>query len=214
FSKLNKGYLSLLNKYPLLTKAITTALFNSLNEQIASFLAGDLQHITIKIGSHKFVLPHTLTAKVPLMAFYGFAINAPFAHHAYKLLNKIYIPPLSSRTKIAQILTSMVTITPVISAITISYISLINNAQFEKLFDLIKIGDITSLKLELKSIFNKMKTSLITTFFPVVKSSWFSSPLFMIFAQKFLEPNLWVVFFSFCYFLLGTLNNTQIKKAQ
>ncbi|GMG24819.1 unnamed protein product [Ambrosiozyma monospora] len=210
-ANLNRKYLQLLSKYPLLTKSVTALILNAFNEQIASFVAGDLKEFTIKIGSKEFKIKHTLTARVPLMALYGFLLNAPIAHYGYKLLNKFIRPPLSGKKKLGQILTSMITITPFISVVTVSYIALINNANFNQLAKLLINRDITGLKQELKRLYNSIKNSLYNSLFSVIKSSWISGPIFMFIAQKFLEPNLWTVFFSVCYFVLGTYNNAQVK---
>lgn len=48
----------------------------------------------------------------------------------------------------------------------------------------------------------------------LLKISWVSNPLSLLFAQRFLSPETWVPFFSSVAFVLGTYFNTKVKKAQ
>ncbi|KAG7856406.1 hypothetical protein KL939_004058 [Ogataea angusta] len=205
---LNKKYLDTLENRPLATKALTAAVLNALNEQLATYFAGESRNTTIKIGSQEVQLSHSVTKRVPLMFFYGLLINGPFTHYAYKLLHLVYRPPMGPRKRLAQILTSMVTITPAISALMISYISLISN------INVANIKDLTSAKAELLDVLKNVSVSLQKSLVSVIRSSWISSPIFMLVAQSFLKPNQWAVFFNFCYFVLGTYNNTIIKRKQ
>ncbi|KAG7892005.1 hypothetical protein KL905_003662 [Ogataea polymorpha] len=203
---LNRKYLNTLENHPLATKVLTAAVLNGLNEQLATYFAGETRKSTIKIGSKDVQLSHSVTKRVPLMFLYGLLINGPFTHYAYKLLHLAYRPPLGPRKRLAQILTSMATITPAISALMISYISLISN------IDITNIKDLSSAKAELLDVLRKIKVALQTSLVSVIRSSWVSSPIFMLVAQSFLKPNQWAVFFNFCYFVLGTYNNTIIKR--
>ncbi|KAG7881186.1 hypothetical protein KL938_003316 [Ogataea parapolymorpha] len=203
---LNRKYLDTLENRPLATKALTAAILNGLNEQLATCFAGESRKSTIKIGSKEVQLSHSITKRVPLMFLYGLLINGPFTHYAYKLLHLAYRPPLGPRKRLAQILTSMVTITPAISALMISYISLISN------INIANIKDLSSAKTELLDVLWKTKVALQKSLVSVIRSSWVSSPIFMLVAQSFLKPNQWAVFFNFCYFVLGTYNNTIIKR--
>ncbi|KAH3670439.1 hypothetical protein OGAPHI_000954 [Ogataea philodendri] len=207
-SDLNKKYLDTLEKRPLATKAVTAAVLNGLNEQLASLFAGDSKEYTVKLGSKSITISHSITKRVPLMFLYGLLINGPFSHYSYKLLQKVYRPPLSKKLKLAQILTSMATITPIISALMVSYISLIANLK------LAKVKDLESAKSQLSEALQKVKLALQKSLFSVIRSSWISSPIFILVAQRFLKPNQWAVFFNFCYFVLGTYNNTLIKRKQ
>jgi hypothetical protein len=49
-------------------------------------------------------------------------------------------------------------------------------------------------------------------FMPVMKISWISSPLALMFAQQFLPEQAWVPFFNVVAFVIGTYINTATKK--
>lgn len=53
---------------------------------------------------------------------------------------------------------------------------------------------------------------MITTNAQIMKISWMTSPLALIFAQKFLAPEAWVPFFNLIAFTFGTYINTQTKR--
>ncbi|ODQ79867.1 hypothetical protein BABINDRAFT_171456 [Babjeviella inositovora NRRL Y-12698] len=186
---------------PLLTKAVTAAILVSLNEQIASLLAGDLQ--TMRVCSLKFL--HTLTVKVPLMALYGFAISAPISHFGYDILNKIFQPPLSGKAKLLQILTSLVTITPLSGACFVAYLALLN---------LKALPTATTCGAKLQNAVEAIKTNWKNNLLPVLRTSWIVSPLVTFLAQTYVPPQLWVIFFNVIYFFLGTGQNALLAKQQ
>ncbi|VEU21521.1 DEKNAAC102511 [Brettanomyces naardenensis] len=211
---LNRVYLQYLNKYPLLTKALACALFGALNEQLASLISGDLKFLSFKVGKRNVTIPHTFTSKVPLMAFYGFAVSAPLSHYGYKVLNELFGSGLNLPGRLLQILVSMATFTPVMSFLTVAFITFVANVDFNRLTKLLRERNFDALKVELLNLYNRIKSGLQKSLLPVIKSSWISSPIFMAFAQRFLEPNQWAIFFAFCYFVLGTYNNVTVKLAQ
>ncbi|KAI0686193.1 hypothetical protein C8Q76DRAFT_762002, partial [Earliella scabrosa] len=46
----------------------------------------------------------------------------------------------------------------------------------------------------------------------VLRLTWMTSPVYTVFAQQFLPPEMWVPFFNFMQFLTGTYFNTKLKK--
>jgi len=181
-SNVNKRYLQCLSKYPLLTKSVTTALLAVLNEQIASFVSKDLQYY------HKLI---PLNNKILLMALYGGLINAPIAHYGYQILNRV-IKPVSAKKKLLQLLVQLVTIAPLLASVMISYITLINN-------------------LQAKDKMLKIKNSLRSNLLKVLKTSWLLNIGNLTIAQNFIKPELWVIFFNFNFFVMGTYQNTMLK---
>lgn len=208
-SELNRKYAEVLRKKPLLTKALTLTLLAVLNEQLASLFAGDVKNF--KIGS-KLSIPHAMSEKVPLMAIFAFFINAPFSHYGYALIQKLVPSPLTPMKKILQILLSTGIITPTFSALFVSWIGLINNiTAFKKI---LKKKSSSKLSDLIKTMKKTILTALKSNYFQVTYTSALTSPLFMLFAQKFVIPEAWTVFFAVCYFILGTYNNTIVKKTQ
>ena len=57
-----------------------------------------------------------------------------------------------------------------------------------------------------------IKATVESGFWKVMKVSWFTSPLALAFAQKFLPDHLWVPFFNLVAFTIGTYINTVTKK--
>ncbi|KAG9121193.1 hypothetical protein FRC07_002954 [Ceratobasidium sp. 392] len=83
-----------------------------------------------------------------------------------------------------------------------------------------KIAQILAMYLASMAIVNGAKTTdeIVKTvkggFMKLIRIQWVTSPLAMVFAQKFLAPELWVPFFNMIQFTLGTFFNTQLKKAK
>lgn len=211
---LNKRYTNQLQKKPLLTKSLTLIFFALLNEQLASFFAGDIQCLKL---SDNINIYHTLTSRVPLMGVFAGLINAPFTHYGYQLIQKLVPAPLTTRKKILQILLSTGIITPIFCAFFVSWIGIINNLKL-LLNQLKSNSQNTTLKLKLINFFKLIgkivKNSLFTNFIRVSSTSVITSPIFMLLAQKFVIPEAWSVFFAFCYFIVGTYNNTKVKLNQ
>lgn len=190
-SSINKKYLDFLAKHPLLTKSSTGAVFAALNEIIASKLASE----------------SLLSTKVPLLAAFAFFIQSPFSHYAFEMLNNLKWfkgkQSLSLKKKLLQIFISLSTITPITCLLNAIILAIIS-----------KHKDILECKNSLSEIKKLMRSSVPVikyNFLKFIKSSWISSPLIIFFAQNFLQPSVWVVFFNFAYFLLGTYNNTIFK---
>lgn len=81
------------------------------------------------------------------MVLYGSLILTPISHNLYGILNKVYGSKLSPLLKICQVLTSVCTIQPIISAIFTAWISVINEFQPSS-----KIEDVDDLKHELTNL--------------------------------------------------------------
>lgn len=199
---LNTQYLLYLSKYPLLTKSITAGTLAGLNEILASILAKDYKYS--QVASYK--IKHVLSPKIFTMMIYGALIVTPISHQMYGILNRVFKGPLSSRMKIAQVLTSLTTITPTLAAVFVSWLSLINNYKPPK--------DKFDIKQELCNVMSIIKKGLKANYLPILKTSVITSCCTLIIAQKFLKPELWVIFFNLVYFILGTIQNTKVKKAQ
>lgn len=217
--KINRKYCNQLESYPLSTKAITLAFFALFNEQLASFFAGDIKKLNVKIPltKYSFFIPHTLTSKVPLMGLFALIINAPLTHYGYRIIQKLVPSPLTPRKRLLQILLSTGVITPIFCACFVSWIGLINNlSKFKNIFKNNENDKSLTLKLKsLISVFIKtVVSSLKSSYIRVVSTSIVTSPVFMFLAQKFIIPEAWAVFFAFCYFIVGTYNNTKVKILQ
>jgi len=194
---LNTKYLEYLKKYPLLTKSVTAAVLALLNETIATTISKDFR--ISRVLNQK--IKHPFSMKIPLMALFAFAINAPVSHYGFNFLNKLFKGPLSRRDKILQILTMLVTITPIQCSLIVSFISLLNMKP-----------PIQSLsKDEIKRTLSTIKTSLKTSLLNVMKSSWITTPVVLTIAQNYIHPDMWTVFTNVVYFFLGTGQNTFLK---
>ncbi|CAH2353380.1 hypothetical protein CLIB1423_10S03686 [[Candida] railenensis] len=210
---LNAQYLNYLAKYPLLTKSVTAAVLSGLNETLASVLAKDIKTAKIK----GITVKHVLSPKILTMMIYGAFIITPTSHYLYGILNTIFKgPKLSVKMKIAQIATSLCTITPILSGIFTSWISLINNYSFPSVPH--KGGIQNYHRADYKQELLNMKTAVCAglkkNYLVVLKSSVVTSLVTLSVAQNFIKPELWVVFFNVVYFVLGTVQNTKIKLSQ
>ncbi|CAK9437770.1 uncharacterized protein LODBEIA_P21480 [Lodderomyces beijingensis] len=199
FQELNAQYLAYLAQYPLATKSVTSGILNGLNETISSAITNEYKESRI-LG---LKIKHVFSSKLVKMIIYGSLISTPISHKMYGVINKIFKGPLTPKQKILQILTSLFTVTPTLSACFVAWIGLINNYQ-PKSFSICEIG----------RIYTVIKTSLQKGYLPVLRSSMVTSFLALVVAQKFVKPELWVVFFNLIFFVLGTYQNTKLKKLQ
>lgn len=200
---LNAQYIAYIIKYPLLTKSVTAGVFSGLNETVSSVLTNEFKETNIA----GIKIKHVFSEKLLTMIIYGSCIATPISHFMYQIINtKLFKGPLSSKGKILQILTSLFTVTPTLSACFVSWIALINNYKFPK--------DQFNIAAELKRIIAIIKGGLKKGYLPVLKSSLVVSSCALVVAQKFVPPELWVVFFNLVYFFLGTYQNTKLKRLQ
>ncbi|CAH6720719.1 hypothetical protein CLIB1444_04S06370 [[Candida] jaroonii] len=195
FKTLNKTYLENLAKNPLITKSVTAGVANGLNEVLASIISKDYSGLK---GTDN---------KVIKMVIYGSLILTPLSHNMYAALNKVFGNKLSFKMKMLQILVSVTTITPFISAVFTCWLALINNYNIKSL---VATED---LKMELKKMLKVMKAGLLANYPRNVKSSVITNIGCLLVAQNYIQPELWVVFFTFVFFLLGTYQNTKQKIA-
>ncbi|ODQ63088.1 hypothetical protein NADFUDRAFT_84574 [Nadsonia fulvescens var. elongata DSM 6958] len=183
------GYLRALDSYPVLTKAYTSAVLNAISEITASYLAGRKDKSATSAAAKQNGLPPYLTARVPKMAAFGFFVSAPLSHYLVSWLQKGFKGKVGPFWKLLQILTSLVTVTPIMSTVLLASMSVVAGARsFKQVLASIKLG-----------------------FFPVVKSNWLISPIAMFIAQNYLPPQLWTIFFSILAFFVSTYNNYIVK---
>lgn len=60
--------------------------------------------------------------------------------------------------------------------------------------------------------FHQVRATVRAGFMPVMKVSWVTSPIALAFAQAFLPNEVWVPFFNFVGFVIGTYINAHTKK--
>lgn len=61
---------------------------------------------------------------------------------------------------------------------------------------------------------HQVRATVTVGLMPIMKVSWCTSPLALLFAQRFLPPHAWVPFFNLISFVIGTYINTMTKKAR
>ncbi|EEQ36766.1 putative peroxisomal membrane protein [Clavispora lusitaniae] len=201
---LNKKYLYYLSEYPLLTKSATAGTFAALNEILASVIARDFRKTTIQICGEKREVRHVLSPKILSMVVYGSMIATPISHQLYKILNRVFRGKLSAPMKVLQVLASLCTISPILSAAYVSWLSLINGYRPES----------RNLRQELLRMAHVVRSGLKKGFWAIYKSSAQTSVVAITVAQNFLPPTLWVSFFTLVYFVVGTVQNTRFKLKQ
>ncbi|ANB15832.1 hypothetical protein AWJ20_3476 [Sugiyamaella lignohabitans] len=123
------------------------------------------------------------------MAVYGFFISAPLSHYLILWLQRAFRGKNGVVWKLLQILASNLVVTPIMSAVFITFMAIIAGARSVK----------------------QIAGSLKVGFFPVVRASWVTSPFTLAIAQNFIPEQAWVPFFSFFAFFLGTYNNYTVK---
>lgn len=131
-----------------------------------------------------------MTPRIPKMAFYGSVISAPLGHVLVTLLQKAFAGRTSTKSKILQIIVSNLLVSPIQNVVYLSCMAVIAGAR----------------------TFHQVRATVQTGFLPVMKVSWCTSPLALMFAQRFLPPHIWVPFFNLVSFVIGTYVNAITKK--
>lgn len=192
---LNQLYLSYLAAYPLATKSATAAVLATLNESIAT----SITDLTRKQKRPQFLEPKVLK-KILQMLIYASLFVTPVSHAYYNQLARLFKGKLNWKYKVLQILTSLVTISPFLSAAYVSWISAMNAE--------------TNASSRLSIVKSAVVKGLRNNFWLVYRTSAITSTVAIAAAQVLIPTELWVVFFNVVYFVLGTYQNTKMKLRQ
>ncbi|KAH9064329.1 hypothetical protein EDB87DRAFT_1785842 [Lactarius vividus] len=186
------AYLAQLSAHPLRTKALTTGTLCFLQEVLGSHLAN--APVPQPAKDAPFFVHALARAKVDIraikMALYGLLVSAPIGHVLVGELQRAFAGRTGRGAKIGQVVASNLIVAPIQ---TVSYLA-----------SLAVIGGAKS--------WSDIKKTVKGGFFPVIRVMWVSSPLSLVFAQKFIPPELWVPFFNLVSFVLGTYFNTKMKR--
>ncbi|KAK7694802.1 hypothetical protein QCA50_001990 [Cerrena zonata] len=187
-------YLTQLALNPLRTKVLTSGVLQFLQDVLASHLAGTPSRPVPKDAPE---YAHALSAtKIDLktlkMTIYGAFVSAPLNHYLVGLLQKTFAGKTDLKAKIGQILASNFLVTPIQVSVFLASMAIINGAKSTaEVIRTVKAG-----------------------FSQVVRIQWMVSPIALVLAQKFIPPQLWVPYFNFIGFVMGTYFNTKLKKAR
>ncbi|KAF8465318.1 hypothetical protein BDZ91DRAFT_234658 [Kalaharituber pfeilii] len=130
------------------------------------------------------------TPRVPKMALYGSFISAPLGHVLVTFLQKAFAGKTSTKAKVLQIIVSNLIVSPIQNTVYLTCMAVIAGAR----------------------TFHQIRATVKTGFMPIMKVSWCTSPLALMFAQRFLPPHVWVPFFNLISFVIGTYVNAMTKK--
>ncbi|KAI0788538.1 hypothetical protein C8Q75DRAFT_719681 [Abortiporus biennis] len=186
------SYLSQLATHPLRTKQVTLGTLQFVQEVLASHLAGvPRRPLPANAPFYAHLLARAkIDSRALKMAFYGFFISAPLGHTLVGFLQKLFAGRTSTQAKIAQIIVNNLVVAPIQISVYLASMAVINGAR---------------------SVDEVVKT-VRAGFMNVMRLTWITSPLSLIIAQKYLAPELWVPFFNFVQFVMGTYFNTKMKK--
>ncbi|KAH3678309.1 hypothetical protein WICMUC_001590 [Wickerhamomyces mucosus] len=199
---INQKYLNLLTKYPLLTKALTASILAVVNELIATIISKDFKSFKCKLTNS--LIKHPISIKLPLLALFAALIQTPISHYYYNFINKLSKQPLSNRGRLLQLITTLLTLSPIQCTLAVSFISLLNLKPSPSIRSLIFKDEISRLKSTIvKALQDKLPS--------VLKSSWITTPIVLSICQNYLKPEYWVVFNNLIFFILGTGQNTYLK---
>lgn len=203
-------YNRMLHQNPILTKSVTGATLSAIGEIVSQWATivttskkvdeentdGDNEKRTKTSISYSLIC-HTNFSKVFIMFCYGGLINAPINHFMYGWITKYTQKRfISLRVKqLVQLLASLVIVSPIQVFFLVSILTIVNS----------------DVKGRLTKYFPFIKQNLKSKYFKILTSSWISSSFLVSFAQRFIEPEKWSVFFSFAYAILGTGQNIYLK---
>jgi len=186
------AYLAELAVHPLRTKAITAGVLCFIQDTLASHIAKEPVQRPRKDAP---AISHALAAakidsKSVKMALYGALVSAPLGHVLVGTLQRAFAGKTDTRSKIAQILCHNLLIAPIQGTVYLASMAVINGAN--------SVDDIVR--------------TIKGGFMAVMRMTWVTSPLAMVFAQKFISPGLWVPFFNLISFVLGTYFTVRVKQ--
>ncbi|OCH95834.1 hypothetical protein OBBRIDRAFT_788041 [Obba rivulosa] len=186
------AYLRNLVAHPLRTKAITTSVLQFLQEVLASHLA----HVPARrVPKDAPLYAHALArarvdAKAVKMAIYGALVSAPLSHVLVGAVQRVFAGRAGPAAKLAQILASLFVVAPAQITAYLACMAVINGA---------------------KSV-NDVVRTVKGGFLRVLRVTIMTQPVVIVFAQRFLAPELWVPFFNLVQFAVGTYTNIKLKK--
>jgi len=188
------AYLVRLSAKPLQTKMITSGVLSFLQDILASHLA-QLPKRNLKAPNDLSLITRwsevsKIDSRAIKMAAYGAFISAPMGHLLVGFLQRAFAGKTSNFAKFAQVLASNLFIAPIQAFVYLVSVSIINGVH------------------DPETILKNVKSR----FFSVMKVSWTTSPLAIVIAQRFIRPELWVPWFNFVTFIMGTYLNTRLKK--
>ncbi|OBA24369.1 hypothetical protein METBIDRAFT_77170 [Metschnikowia bicuspidata var. bicuspidata NRRL YB-4993] len=201
---INARYLAALSKNPLLVKMATSGVLSSLNEISASIFSGQFQNKKLRLFGKEKTVSHPFSSKIGLMVIYGALMSTPVAHYYYGLLSKVFGGKQTSRVKLLQLVTTLCTLSPFLSGLYVSWLSIINSYQCSS----------EGLRTNLSRLVSVIKAGLKNNFWLVYRTSAITMLIALALAQNFVPPELWVVFTNFIFFVVGTVQNTKIKIRQ
>ncbi|KZT05976.1 uncharacterized protein LAESUDRAFT_654759 [Laetiporus sulphureus 93-53] len=186
------AYLASLAAHPLRTKAITTSVLQFGQEVLATHFAGvPAQQVPKDAPLYARLLALTkINAKAPKMALYGFFVSAPLSHTMVGQMQRLFAGKTSLSAKIGQVLVSNLVVAPIQVLVYLSCTSVINGAR---------------------SVDEVVKT-IRAGFMSALRVTWMTLPLTIVFAQRYLSPELWVPFINLVQFITGTYFNMKLKK--
>ncbi|EIM92161.1 uncharacterized protein STEHIDRAFT_143598 [Stereum hirsutum FP-91666 SS1] len=186
------SYLAQLNTHPLRTKCVTLGVLTFLQEVLATHLAGvPVRNPPKDAPSYRHALAQAkVEQKAFTMALYGGLVSAPLGHVLVGTLQKAFAGRTGKWAKFGQILASNLLVAPIQTVVYLACMAVINGGRtVDVVVKTVKGG-----------------------FMAVIRVMWISSPLSMLFAQRFLAPELWVPFFNLVGFTMGTYFNTRVKQ--
>ncbi|CAG8617641.1 13398_t:CDS:2 [Ambispora leptoticha] len=184
-------YLSELTAHPLRTKAVTSGILSGLQEYIAQELSGSRKR-KLKQIEKKTIFGSENNERVVKMVIYGFFISGPLGHFLFQTLNKVFAGRTTSGAKLLQIIASNLIISPIQNAVFLAAMAIIGGVKTPA------------------HVYGVVRDSL----WKLMRISWVVSPLTMAYAQRYLEPKLWVPFFNLVGFIFGVVANTKAKRVQ
>jgi len=186
-------YLASLAARPLYTKAVTAGTLGFFQEVLANHIAGVPVYVPKDAPPPRRVLAAAkIDVRALKIAAYGFFISAPMGHVLVGTLQKAFAGKTGSAARIGQLLANNLIVAPIQTFVYLACMSIIGGAYTTK------------------SIMGGVKAG----YMKVLKVTWATSPLAVLIAQKYLDPQLWVLFFNLVSFALGTTFNVIIKKAK
>lgn len=169
-------YFAALNKHPVRTKALTSAVLSGLTELTATAIAGEKGEILTN-------------RRIPHMVLYGLVVAGPLSHYLYDGIHRVFRNRRGLVSKLLQIAAVNVVVNPILCAASLTAMAIIAGARSIK---------------ELKARFR-------AAYWPMVRSTWITSPILIAFAIRYIPRMAWTPTFSFSAFFLNVYQNVLVK---
>lgn len=127
--------------------------------------------------------------RIPQMVLYGFFVSGPLNHYLYAGIHRVFRDRHGLMVKLWQIEAINLVVNPILCAASLTAMAIIAGAR----------------------TWTELKARFKAAYWPMVRSTWVSSPILIAFALRYIPRMAWTPTFSFAAFFLSVYQNVLVK---